>query len=395
MAATERVAAFAAFFKRYARTWRHAVATAAMTAFGVLAVLDQRFTVVAVLAYVLPPVVLYLRSPSALDTAGADGDRSDRSGSDERDRSGDRSSTGPASPGWSVAWVPTDETLTDAAVDGDCAYAVGTAGTVLRDAGEGLEAVVTDGPDAQSNALAGVDATGTGAVWFAGDSGSVGRFDESTGRHVSCSAPDGDTSNVVAIATAGTAETETVLLADGSGRLRRGRYSDGEMAWDEPTTPGSGSSLSGLVLATASVGYACDTNGSVFRTTDGGRSFDRIGVDGPGTPTGVAAGDPDSCLVCDDSGVVARYDGGRWGPERITDGALEAVTAGNGWCVATAPAGTVFERVAGDWTRAVMPATVTLDAVALSDARAVAVGADGTVVERDGVPGVDAQRTRR
>jgi len=45
-----------------------------------------------------------------------------------------------------------------------------------------------------------------------------------------------------------------------------------------------------------------------------------------------------------------------------------------------------FERVEADWTRVATPATVTLDAVALSDARAVAVGADGTVVERDGVP---------
>ncbi|WP_251342553.1 hypothetical protein [Haloplanus halophilus] len=378
MSPTERIAAFGAFFERYARTWKHAVATAALTAFGTLTFLDPLFAVVALLAYVVPPLVLYARSTGAEDP---DADRGDDPAVDEgRSRDG---SAGRPDPRWTASAVPTDETLTDVAVDGDRAYAVGSAGTVLRDAGGGWERVVADGADARSNALAGVDTTGSGAVWFAGDAGAVGRIDGSADRHVSHSEPNGDTTNVVALAAADAADGETVVLADGSGRLRRGRYRDGEMAWDEPTTPGNGSSLSGVVLPTASVGYACDTSQAVFRTTDGWRTANRIGVDAPGTLTDLAAAGPEGCLACDDGGVVSRYDGGRWTPERVADAALESVAVRNGRCLAGGREGTVFERDGTEWTRVATPATVTLRAVAVGDSRAVAVGAEGTVVERD------------
>jgi hypothetical protein len=52
---------FAAFYREYARTWAHAVATAALTAFGTLTFVHPGFAVVALAAYGLPPVVLYAR----------------------------------------------------------------------------------------------------------------------------------------------------------------------------------------------------------------------------------------------------------------------------------------------------------------------------------------------
>ncbi|MFC6974009.1 hypothetical protein ACFQL1_03920 [Halomicroarcula sp. GCM10025709] len=372
MTGTERGESFGAFFKRYARTWHHAVATAALTALGTLTVLHRLFALLALLAYVLPPVVLYARSRSDAGSDSAGDSHSEHHGSGE--------------PAWTTRTVPTDEALTDVTVDGGRAYAVGAAGTVLCDDGDGWEEVVADGPEARSTALAGVAATGTGAVWVAGDAGTVARIDAETGRHVSYAEPDGDTTNVVALGAAGAADGETVLLADGSGRLRRGRYRDGELAWDEPTTPGSGSSVSGVALSTPSTGFVCDTNQAVFRTTDGGRTADRIGLDAPGTPTDLAAAGADGCLVSDDSGAVSRYDGRQWTPDRVADSAVAAVATRDGQCLASGPAGTVFERDGDGWTRVATPATVPLDAVALGEDRAVAVGADGTVVERVAVP---------
>ncbi|MGA9399418.1 MAG: hypothetical protein WBV42_01035, partial [Haladaptatus sp.] len=52
---------FLPFFRRYTKTWVHAVATAGLTAFGTLTFVNQGFAFVAVAIYVLPPVVLYLR----------------------------------------------------------------------------------------------------------------------------------------------------------------------------------------------------------------------------------------------------------------------------------------------------------------------------------------------
>ncbi|MDS0282321.1 hypothetical protein [Haloarcula onubensis] len=369
-----RVTAFGAFFRRYARSWYHAVAAAAMTALGTLTVVDDRFAVLALLAYAVPPLALYGRQSVGAD-APADTDAADAATESEP--------SPPPDPAWTA--VPTDETLTDAAVVGDRAYAVGAAGTLLCDEGGEWDVAVADGPDAESAALRGVAATADG-VWFSGDSGVVGRYDPESGRHVSHSAPDGDTTNVAAVAAAGEASDETVLLADGAGRLRRGRYRDGDLAWDDPVTPASGSSLSGVVLPTAAVGYACDTNQTVVRTDDGGRTFDRVGVDAGGTLTDVAA-ESERCLVCDDAGVVHRYDGGRWTPERVDDGALRAVAVAGDHALACGPSGTVFERGHRDgWTRLATPASGDLRSVAVGDARAVAVGENGAVVEwpRDG-----------
>jgi len=397
------------FFRRYARTWYHGVAVAGMTAFGTLTVVDDRFAIVALLAYALPPIVLFARAPERVGENGAEATPDERAGDDRAADGHDTSATdageadpdpavdsepdavGPPSesepddapPAWSTATVPTDERLTDAAVAGDRAYAVGAAGTLLQHDGDDWAVAVADGPDAESTTLTGVAATSDG-VWVAGDSGTVGRFDPESARHVSHSAPDGDTTNLVDVAAAGGTGDETVLLADGSGRLRRGRYRDGEVAWDEPVTPASGSSLSGVVLATPTDGYACDTNQTVVRTTDGGRSFRSMDVDAAGTLTDVASADPDRCLVADDSGVVHRYDGGYWTPERVSDGPVHAVAVRDDRAVACGSSGTVFESDGSDWTRLATPASGDLHGVAVGGDRAIAVGDDGTVLQRAG-----------
>jgi len=169
-----------------------------------------------------------------------------------------------------------------------------------------------------------VDATAGGeAVWIAGDSGAVGRLEAETRRHTDYSAPAGITDNWPGVAVAGPNGDETILLINGSGDVLRGRYRDGECSWDEPVTPGSGSSLSGIALADASIGYCCDTNDGVFETTDGGDSFDRIGpVGAGGTLENLATLGRGDCLVSADDGVVHRYGGSTWTPERVGEEAI-------------------------------------------------------------------------
>jgi hypothetical protein len=249
-----------AFVRRYAKTWVHALATAALTAFGTLTVVDERFAAVAIAAYVLPPVALYVGGGST-DRAAATG-----------------------------AGSPSDH----------------------------------------------ADAAG-----------------------------------------------ETVLLGDGSGRVRRGEYHEGTIDWAEPVKPGSGSSVAGVALRDDSVGWVCATSQRVFETTDGGRTFTEVDVDaGPGTPTDVAATASVAALSTDD-GVVSRGDGGPWTPVRVADGALRAVAGrGQRW-LACGDEGAVFERRAdAGWERAVTPTTESLHGIAVGEAGTVTVGDAGTVLER-------------
>ncbi|MFA9416972.1 WD40/YVTN/BNR-like repeat-containing protein [Natrinema sp. HArc-T2] len=411
------VEGFVPFFRRYAQTWIHAVAAACMTAFGTLTIVHRGFAILALASYVLPPIVLYLRGPST-DRAERDTttDRAETVASDDGstdagtvplehvesegstaieadDIAVDRATESESPERWAVVAVPTEATLRDVCVTATGAvYAVGEDGLVLAGritdrADRGWEIALEDGPDAAEEDLHGVDATADGAVvWVAGDSGAVGRLEATTGRHTDYTAPAEITDNWLGVAVGGPAGDETVLLINGSGAVLTGRYRDGDLSWNEPVTPGSGSSLSGVALADASVGYCCDTNDDVFETTDGGDSFARVGpVGADGTLENLATLGRDDCFVSADDGVVHRYDGGTWTPERVGEEAICGITRREGETIVCDADGTIHERTAmAAWTRADTVASESLLAVSVDNEgnRAVAVGENGTVVER-------------
>ncbi|WP_247002067.1 WD40/YVTN/BNR-like repeat-containing protein [Halosolutus gelatinilyticus] len=434
---------FGAFFRRYTKTWMHAVAAAGLTAFGVLATVHRGFVVLAIASYVVPPIVLYFSrtrgrddpvptgSRSPTDAALAEADRSNSSaGSDsgsgrdgtrttpdssgesaesgrrsasvsvagrtsgtdtrkkpESDATGDDPGSEPErEPRWRSVESPTDATLFDAAIADETVVAAGTGGVVLASRGDEWSHVLIDGPSAQGQDLRAIDATGDGEiVWVAGDGGAVGRIEVETERHADYSAPNDRTDNLTGLAVAGAAGDETILLTNGSGEVIRGRYRDGDLAWEGPATPGGGSSVSGVALFDAEIGYCCDTNAGVFRTDDGGRTFDAIGVDGvDGTLTDVT-GDERGCYVSTDAGVVHRFDGETWTPERVTDGSLSALARYDDRLATIGDAGAVYDRSGptADWERTLTGANGPLHGVAIGADRSVAVGADGTVVERE------------
>ena len=401
---------FVPFFRRYAQTWVHAVAAAGMTAFGTLAVFHRGFIVLALAAYVLPPIVLYLRKASpdraegestadrpgavATDDGAADGAAASLERAESQERTDHEPDTDPAHTGtWELVDVPTEATLRDVcATAADAVHAVGEDGLVLTGAApDGADRewsiALADGPAAAGEDLHGIDATADGeGVWVAGDSGAVGRLEAATGRHTDYTAPAGITDNWLGVAVGGPSGDETVLLINGSGAVLRGRYRDGELSWADPVTPGSGSSLSGVALADAAVGYCCDTNDTVFETTDGGDSFSRVGLgDASGTLETVATLGRDDCFVSADDGIVHRYDGATWTPERVGEEAICGLARREGETIACDAAGVIYERTpATDWERAdtVAPESLLAVSAAPDGSRAVAVGADGTVLER-------------
>ncbi len=442
---------FGAFYRQYARSWIHTVATAGLTAFGTLTFINRWFALAAISSYLLPPIVLYARSrrtesegDSDVGRTDAEGERPEREvggterpdpgrGTDPADESAsvpgpaderaptpdadsveepapssadiegatgsgagdERSETEqedepeprPEPAGWEVADAPTEVTLRDTAVAGGNAYAVGDGGVVLAGGEEGTSddewfLVLEDGPGAAGNDLHGIDATHDGgAVWIAGDGGAIGRIDAETGRHADHTAPDGRTDNLAGIAVGGAAGGERILAIDGSGGVLRGRYDGNEARWEGPATPGSGSSLSGVCLA-GETGYCCDTNDSVFETTDGGGSFEAIGpVGASGTLVATAVG-PEGPLVASDDGALYRREGENWTPERVADSLAGVACRGDRAVVCTD--GEILERgdPGADWERADPIGAEGLRAVAVGADRALAVGENGTVVER-------------
>ncbi|WP_049921843.1 hypothetical protein [Halopiger djelfimassiliensis] len=410
---------FVPFFRRYTKTWIHAVATAGLTAFGTLTIVHRWFVVLALASYVVPPVVLYLRrggdreresrppTSNGADTGSGTGanasERPDASlerpppnGStaepaapDGDNRTGDSNSPLEGHDGayWRSIDTPTSAALHDVTVaEPGRAYAVGTGGIVLADDHGTSTVLLADGPAAGGNDLFGADATADGtAVWVAGNSGTVGRIDADTGHHTDYTAPSGITDNWLGVAVGGPATEETILLINGSGAVLRGRYRDGDLAWTGPTTPGSGSSLCAVSMADQSVGYCCDTSDAVFETTDGGETFASVGpVGADGTLSDLTTGGRTDCRVSTDDGVVYRYEDTTWTPDRVTDASVTGITRHGDRTIVCTADGSIHERDerALEWERFGTDAPGSLHAVSSGEDRAVAVGDDGCVVER-------------
>lgn len=90
------------YYRGYTRTAIHAAATAALTAFGLLIFIDPLFAILAILAYLTPPIALYsLDADVETGTVPPEGDHgrvatvtNADSGSDTRDEDSDSDSDG-------------------------------------------------------------------------------------------------------------------------------------------------------------------------------------------------------------------------------------------------------------------------------------------------------------
>jgi photosystem II stability/assembly factor-like uncharacterized protein len=289
-----------------------------------------------------------------------------------------------AEPGWTETDTPTDELLLDVVATRNGAYAVGEGGIVLASDGNGWEIALEHGPTADSNSLRGVDATEDGrAIWFAGDSGVLGRDED--GQLTDHSAPKDQTSTWADVAVTGETGAERIHLVNGSGELLRGEYDGGSVSWGDIEKPGSGSSMSAIAFLDSDRGHICDTNQFVYETTDGGESYDTIGIeDANAAFTGVAATDS-TVVVAGDNGTVFRYDGAVWTPLQVGS-ALSAIALTDETGLATSDGGAVCELTEDGWEAVETPTDTDLHGVTIgtddSGRTDVAVGAAGVVIER-------------
>ena len=288
-----------------------------------------------------------------------------------------------------MADSPTEEALNDAVDTAAGPVAVGAGGNVLARRESGWEKIVDYGPQARSRRLTGVDVTDDGtAVWFVGGSGVIGEYDLETRTLTNYSAPGGKTSTWEDCAVEGTAgEDERLYFVNGSGELLVGdRQESGAVQYQDVTEPGGGSTIPGIDFHDRDAGHVCSTSQFVAETTDGGESWERIGIDfAGGAFFDVASQGARDVTVAAGSGIVYRYDGFRWTPHVVDDErqGIRAIDRDGDDGLAAGDAGKVYERQsAGQWARYETPVEAELRGVARSDAYDVAVGAGGTIVER-------------
>lgn len=283
---------------------------------------------------------------------------------------------------WIEADAPTDEELCAVVIARDGPYVVGDEGTVLAHS-EGWVAVLERGPTTEGNALCGAAVSTDGRhVWVAGNNGVLGQYDGEELRFTDYSAPRNITNDWADIAAVGPAGEETLYLVDDSGQLLRGKNDGGEVTWDEPRTPGDGSSMTGVAFI-EEAGYCCDTNAGIFETTDGGDSWERIGIEDAGADfTDIAPLSPEAISVSCDDGTMFRYDGINWTKRYIGEESLCAIDRTEKTGLVCGSDGAIYERTQGGWTREPTPVEETLHGIAIGrDCPSVAVGEDGTILE--------------
>ncbi len=283
---------------------------------------------------------------------------------------------------WTEVDAPTDEGLCDVVIAWDGPYVVGDEGTVLARR-DGWETVLERGPTTQGNALCGAAVSADGRhVWFAGNSGVLGQYDAEELRFTDYSAPRNITNDWADVAAVGSADEETLYLVDDSGQILRGENDGGAVTWDEPRTPGDGSSMTSVAFIDGA-GYCCDTNAGVYETTDGGDSWERIGIENAGADfTDIAPVSRNAISVSCDDGTVFRYDGINWTKRYVGEESLCAIDRTDEIGLVSGEDGAIYDRIQGGWERESTPVEATLHAVAIgTDCPSVAVGEDGTILE--------------
>lgn len=286
--------------------------------------------------------------------------------------------------GWREADSPVEGTLYDVAMSANGPYAVGEDGRVVARRSDRWEVVVEDGPGGAANRLSGAAVTDDGRhVWFAGDSGAVGKRDVREREGTDYSAPQEKTSIWEAIDAVGTGGSERVYLLNGSGELLSGTNRGGDVEWGEVVEPAGDVAPTAIGFA-GGAGFISDSNGGVLRTTDGDE-WTRIGVPGEdATLTDVAPLDSDTANAVTGEGAILVYTGSNWIRLDVGQDGFQAIDreGDRGFVVGTN--GAVYELDDTDWTREDAPTSRTLYGTTLgtADYAGVAVGGNGTILER-------------
>ncbi|GAB7095583.1 hypothetical protein JCM30237_27370 [Halolamina litorea] len=299
---------------------------------------------------------------------------------------------GTREPAWEPAETEFEIDLFDVVHTVEGPYAVGASGTLVADTGSGWDVVFDDGPATREAQLQAADVTADGRrVWMVGTSGVVACYDVEQARKFDYSSPDGMTSTWEGVAVAGRKGREKVLAANGSGEVLPFLVDGFEIDWGQPRKPaGKGANVAALAASPDGVGYAIDTAGNAFKTTQR-EGWAEIGIlDSQLKLHDIHAGANGRVYVAAGDGNVYRYDDSyeSWTPIGVTDGiALRAIDVavyenGTGEMVVVGDDGSLYERVGDErWVKQPTPVDATLHGLSVGDLD-VAVGTGGTVLER-------------
>ncbi|MDG5821228.1 hypothetical protein [Natronococcus sp. A-GB7] len=285
---------------------------------------------------------------------------------------------------WSAADVPIESALYGVAA-ASSPVAAGEGGRVLRREDDEWYVVADNGPTGNEGELLDAAATDGGdAAWVAGGSGVVGRYDLADDELEDFSAPMEKTSTWEAVAVGGDAGGEQIVLANGSGEVLPGEYDGESVDWGDVVEPGGGSSVGGASFLDDSTVYVSDTNSKIYRSNDAGANWSEIGIDGGSVALNdVAAGDDDVHAPGGD-GSTFRYNGAVWTKKAAAEGGLLGLDRRNDRGVAVGGSGTAVTRRLYGWQTDETPTDAELqDIVLTDDFLDVAVGGEGTVLERD------------
>ncbi|GGM73406.1 hypothetical protein J2752_002488 [Halarchaeum rubridurum] len=305
--------------------------------------------------------------------------------------------SGDTSDAWSEVESPISQTLYGVVDTRAGPHAVGKSGTVLARQGGEWNAVVKHGPATRENMLKAVDVTDDGKrIWFAGSSGALGAYDVEKGMKYDYSAPHEHTSTWEGISVTGNRENENVYISNGSGEVYDAHTDDeGCIVFDKLVKPGSGSKISALDFQGQNLtkGFAADTSGNGFRTTDASDTWERIGVPNAQVKfydiLTYQTADAERVYITGGGGRLFRRDCvcNRWTPVQLGSKAFRSISRNpdTGTKVVVGSAGVGYRLSgSGGWTSFETGTSSALNAVALprfSDTPPVAVGSSGVIVE--------------
>lgn len=297
---------------------------------------------------------------------------------------------------WNQVDSPTDQTLHDVVLAASGPYAVGENGHLLAKQDDGWNPILERGPKVDSNTLRSAAVSEDGKhVWFTGDSGVLARYRSTESKK-------GDTltkTNQLAdytgtyditttwenIAVIGAAGEERILLSNASGEILCGENDNGNLSYGEMIEPGGGSSLSGFDFIDGSKGYVCDTNGTVYETTDGGTNYEIIGAREAPALNGISVANPENITAIGANGNIFSYNGNIWTEQYVGDEELTGIDLNqekNTGLICGSNGGIYFLEQDG-WTHSTTPVTERLNSVLLDpDEAYLAVGTNGTIVKK-------------
>lgn len=286
---------------------------------------------------------------------------------------------------WQQVSSPTSKTLYEVVDTVNGPYAVGGSGVVIHRGSGGWEMTISDGPSGQNKTLYGAAVTDGGdRLWMCGSSGRLGEYDVSSGELTNWSNPKGVGNTFTDVEVTGTVgEKERIYLTMGSGKVVVGkRESKKNIEWNIHDT-GGGYTLNAVDFHGYKAGRVVSNGHNVYETTDGGKTWSKIGLEQAQNPLYGLVSGQDHVWATGGNGQVWRHDCTChvWTPHSAGSKDVNELERRNGKFLGAGGSGRIVELVDDQWVARNTPVGNALLGCLIGDTD-IAVGKSGTIIER-------------